>query len=736
MPDARYFLGYGERLTGRVAPPAGGGGPQPPYEFAEAVQRLAPRANDASQSIDSLPEEACPHGEAVGVMTMHPQAIAKSYYPAQLLNQFSLRHVGSRPVVVTPEKWSRKSEFEAVPSTDLYLAGSRDSFRNFALALTETPFQLSEQVRRIEDVRAPEPRERLRGLDQLEGDTANLEAVLHATDSFDDAFIVEAFGDFAETVGAQARLGKRIYAGGLCFIPVVAPVTELDRLAEFAFLRVARPVSRLRAITPIERSVPSPDLTPAPLPDAEPLDPDFRVAIFDGGLQDGSPLSRWAVAHDPDGIGNAVPDLQDHGHDVTCAFLFGPLVPGLEPQRPYCVADHFRVLDDESGADPFELYEVLRRIQTILEDRSYEFFNLSIGPAVPTEDDEVHPWTAVLDTHMSEGRSLATVAVGNWGERTEPDDRIQVPSDSVNATSVGAADSTRGGWSRAPYSSIGPGRSPGVIKPDVVEFGGCEIEPFLVYDRASAPSLARTCGTSFASPALLHQAVALRAHFGNRLSPLAIKALLIHAADAGGHDRTEVGWGKTPDELTAIAVCDDGMVRVIYQGELTPTQYLRALIPMPDQALEGFVTLRATFCYATPVDPEDPGNYTRSGLEVTFRPHAGQFNSGAVDPAPKPFFKRGEFDPERELRRDAQKWETTLHHEQRFRAQSLKDPVFDIHYNAREGGGPSREAERMRYALVVDVLSPRTPHLYDLVSAAFAGRLEALVPLIEIPVRV
>jgi hypothetical protein len=180
------------------------------------------------------------------------------------------------------------------------------------------------------------------------------------------------------------------------------------------------------------------------------------------------------------------------------------------------------------------------------------------------------------------------------------------------------------------------------------------------------------------------------------------------------------------------------MVRVLYQGELSPSQYLRALIPIPiGEYLAGLVTIEATFCYATPIDPQDPGSYTRSGLEITFRPHAGSFSrEDATVPRPRPFFRKSEFDVEQALRTDAQKWETTLHASQRFRGTSLLNPVFDVHYNARASGGAAREAKRIRYALVVTVRSPRTPDLYDTILRAYAGQLEALLPIIDIPVRV
>lgn len=736
MPDARYLLGYGERLTGRIQPPSGAPVGPPPYTREEAFERLAGRAQVVSEQLNGLPDMACPEGEAVGVLTLHPQSIAKSYFPTRLLREFDLRHVGSRPAAVTADKWTREGEVEELPTTELYVAGRRESFGDLATALETAADRVSDDIMRIEDLRAPNVEERVRGRIEAADEVARLEVVLHARDNFEDAHIVGAFGDYADSLGVEARLGKRLYAGGLCFVPVVVPPDRVEELSQFAFLRVARPVSRLRSITPIERSVPSPDLSPVVLPNDGPLDPDLRVAVFDGGFASNSSLAPWVDAHEVPGLSAAVPFLEGHGHDVTSAVLFGSLAPGQEAPRPYCRVDNFRVLDD-SGSDPFELYDVLGRIQSVLEDRDYEFVNLSIGPAVPVEDDEVHAWTAVLDEYLSDGRAIVTSAVGNNGEESFPESRIQVPGDAVNALCVGATDSSRAGWDRASYSAIGPGRSPGVVKPDVVGFGGSQTEPFLVLDAADSPMLARTCGTSFSSPAMLREAIALRAHFGARLSPLAIKALLMHSADPADHHRDAVGWGRPPSDVDQIAVCGDGMVRVVYQGEITPSQYIRALIPTPSSGLDGFVTIRTTFCYATPVDPEDPSNYTRSGLDVTFRPHSGRFSKpGAIDPAPKSFFKKTSFDPEHSLRSDAQKWETVLRQQQRFRASSLQNPVFDIHYNAREAGGPARSAERMRYALVVDVSCPRVPDLYDRVSTTFAGRLEALVPLVDIPVRV
>ena len=159
-----------------------------------------------------------------------------------------------------------------------------------------------------------------------------------------------------------------------------------------------------------------------------------------------------------------------HGSTVTSAMLFGS-VSDAQVDRPLCRVDHHRVLDKNSYDDPFELYEVLERVKAVLAQRNYEFISLSIGPALAVDDNDVHAWTAVLDEHLSDGRTLATIAAGNTGE--EPDDpilqkwRVQVPSDCVNGLTVGASDRRDGNWARASYSSRGPGRSPGIVKPDV-----------------------------------------------------------------------------------------------------------------------------------------------------------------------------------------------------------------------------------------------------------------------------
>ena len=72
----RYLLGREERLTAPVSVPHGMNPPEPSYSRDEAISRLLPQTGILSQTLDTLPQAACPNDEAVATLTPHPQALA------------------------------------------------------------------------------------------------------------------------------------------------------------------------------------------------------------------------------------------------------------------------------------------------------------------------------------------------------------------------------------------------------------------------------------------------------------------------------------------------------------------------------------------------------------------------------------------------------------------------------------------------------------------------------------
>lgn len=62
--------------------------------------------------------------------------------------------------------------------------------------------------------------------------------------------------------------------------------------------------------------------------------------------------------------------------------------------------------------------------------------------------------------------------------------------------------------------------------------------------------------------------------------------------------------------------------------------------------------------------------------------------------------------------------------------------MFDIHYNAREAGGPTASAEKIRYALIITVEAPKHADLYNEILRAYAKMLVPIQPKVTLPIRV
>lgn len=735
----RYLIGKGELLTYPIAAPKREPGEKVhPYTLSQAKDHLLPEIEAANASFAELPQNACPDDLAVAKLTLHPAYIAKSYFPTHLLQQTGLESIGSRNKRIRPRRQTQRNAPEEVETTELFVAGTRNALRNLKreVAQLEEGTPAASEFAQIESFEAMEAPDRVRQPEKRRG-TQVFEVGLHLPYGRSSEWVRSRFARYAETCGFTVNPQFEFPVGRLLFLAVEGNQRRLDELGRFTLLRVVRGMPKLRSARPIARSLPL--AVPFEMPTVEPLSREPRVAVLDGGLPAthvlGNYVRRYFLA---DELADDVPAYLDHGLAVTSALLFGPIEPRRMAERPYAAVDHHRVLDAQTDEeDEYELYRTLGHIEDILLSRTYQFVNLSLGPDLCVEDDDVHAWTAVIDSVLSSGDTLVTVAVGNNGEAdaVERLNRIQVPADCVNALSVGAVDHTHDAWSRAPYSAVGPGRSPGRRKPDVVAFGGSPKEYFHVVASGARRQLAATLGTSFAAPLALRTGVGIRAILGDEVRPLTIKALVTHGCEASLlDDALEVGWGRVPSDLNDLITCGDGVARIIYQGELRPGKFLRAPVPLPAGTLNGNVSLTATFCYASPTDPQDASAYTKAGLAITFRPHVDRKKPDAQHATSYSFFPANQWRTEAELRADLGKWETVLHAEHTFRGSSLKESVFDVHYNAREGGAATSGAAKIPYALVLTVRARRHPNLYEEILRSHAV-LEALEPQVSLPLR-
>lgn len=733
----RYIIGKGELLTYPIEPPPIKPNKVHPYTFDEAKAAVLPQIARTVMAFRDLPSGACPDNLVVAKLVLHPSYVAKSYFPTEMLRDVGLISVGSKTVRIKPRKSIKPKGPVLYDTTELFIAGAKEKFGDFTEYVNALPSNTKQAIQ-FAEIEMFDPMTAIDRVKTGEPAEGYFEVGLHLLPDEPTNYIQEPFVIFAQQQGFTVFAELSFQAGRLLFMPIQGDVAKLDTLAQFSMLRLVRPMPKIRGFVPTLRSTLGLSFT---LPASEPLSREPKVAILDGGLPNNHALARYVGRYFlTDETAQDVPDYLDHGLGVTSAFLFGPITPGQEATRPYSYVDHHRILDSKvDHEDPLELYRTLGHIEEILLSRQYQFINLSLGPNLPCEDNDVHAWTSVIDTLLSDGETMMTVAVGNNGDRDAElgFDRIQVPSDSVNALSVGATDSQSNAWSRASYSARGPGRSPGRRKPDVVAFGGSSKDYFHVAASGPTPQVVPNLGTSFASPLALRSAAGICAILGHDVHPLTVKALLVHSCqnidEFHCHD---VGWGKVPNDLAEIITCSDGVARIIYQGTLTPGKYLRAPVPLPSIVIPGKVELSATFCYASPVDPQDASAYTKAGLDIKFRPHVDKKEDGAKNPKTSTFFPASEWRTEQEQRADLGKWETVLHGSKNMLGSSLKGATFDIHYNARSAASNAyRDASLIRYALILTLKAPKHTALYDDILAAHA-KLKALESRLSVPLHV
>lgn len=747
--DNNFLLGRGEALTYPVVVKRMSNEKNPPYTFGEAQVRLEQRIIRANDAFEQLPDEACPQQRVVGVLTMHPRYLAKSDFPEKLFEVSGLHPIGSRLRMIQPDNWG----IQKPPATgeglgeDIFVAGTKRAFRAWASLITDWTEgdDFARAIQRIEDFSAFRAANKVKNLPEDEKDQRVFEVVLHNADN--DRRIMASFIKYAHLVGAVPLMSRRKDAKGLTFVPVRGQVKAIAELADFSFVRVARPMPRLRPLRPpVARSLMGGRIA---LPTRPPVDPDTCVAIFDGGLPASIDLSPWVREIEPPGIGPRKAEHEAHGLAVTSALLFGPL--SRKPGDPLCRVDHVRVLDGAESGVELEYTDVLERITSFLDNHKgeYQFVNISLGPQMAIDDDEVTQWTACLDERFACSDILATVAAGNDGELDAASglNRIQPPADGVNVLSVGACDSLGGEVRRATYSCVGPGRTPGLMKPDGLSFGGSDAEPFLVLRPDSG--LHGVMGTSLAAPFALRSAVAVKAQLGDNLHPLTIRSLMIHRA---GNDaledepiRNEHGWGRFLTDYNQLITCDDDEALVLFQGMLPVGAHLRAPLPIPEGPLPGKIEISATLVIAPEIDPEHAGAYTRSGVLPTFRPDerkkrvadvmTGRLSEHAKSDSffsLKNMYSAAEF----EFREDGQKWEPCIKARKVKRCGSLYKPVFDIQYQHREGVGKAREPRPIPYALVVGMKAPKVVDFYNRVVRAYANYLIPLQPQLRLRYRV
>ncbi len=356
--NGRFLLGHGERLTAPLAQPTRYPKKAHSYTFEDAISRLAPQISKVVGDIKSLQPIFCPNDESVFCIDLHPSYLAKSYFPTRILGKLGLRAVGSRIRTLIPDKLPNKRKTEESSSLELFVAGKRKSIYSWYENFDDSDF--ADDIIKIERIKSFTPKERLKGDIFASND---FEVVLHASQLNDD-YIIIGFEKLLKSFKIEPLTNRRIQTKDLCFFPVECAPAQLEEIEKFAFLRVARPIPKMRILNPGFRQVGSACKLNQEFPNVDPVDPTIKVAVFDGGCKIPEEFKRWVKGYVLKDSTSSTEGIS-HGCTVNSALLFGSISPTEKLETPYAEIHNYQVLGNRDN-DRFELYNVLNSIKAVL----------------------------------------------------------------------------------------------------------------------------------------------------------------------------------------------------------------------------------------------------------------------------------------------------------------------------------------------------------------------------------
>lgn len=229
------------------------------------------------------------------------------------------------------------------------------------------------------------------------------------------------------------------------------------------------------------------------------------VGMIDGGVATYlKPFKTVEQIYEVAGLPNNY--FVDHGSSVASLLLYGDISKKLNKRQetflsPSCKVVSVRGLpsNEDIEFNLIDLESVIR--EAIPKYPQVKIWNLSIGPYGPISEHFVSSLTRLLDELSYNYDIIFIIAVGNTGNELGIGRKLQIPADSVNNFAVTAfyydEDENK---IVAPYSSIGPGRTDAMLKPEIIDHGGIEHQDPIITFSNEFYQINHTFGTSFSAP--------------------------------------------------------------------------------------------------------------------------------------------------------------------------------------------------------------------------------------------
>lgn len=757
MPDnttgGRIFVN-GEGLSEPAIRAKGGGEKHHPQTLEQARVNLAPQLATVRAAIDAIPEKL--RAERVVLEAeVFANYLANSYFPEDLVTKLQLRPLGSKIVEHGKQSLPSTGETEAISKSFLLSADAKAVQTMEAILAGSTGTKgAANDLRQFTKISVSAahratPKDANTSLEPFE-------AVLHPDPDVSSVFeraaasqsTLDKFEALVESVGGRVVQGENDVIDGLTFVALELPADRVDEVAAYNPLRSLTPAPKIAFMDGV-------------LDDEEPAgaleDPEARtglpeVLVFDGGIDDAGTIFAGNVSAVNLTGETAKPSDQNHGSAVTAAVLYGDVANTGSALEAAAHVTHYQILPTPDS-DAAEFPWILRQIQDVVGTTDARIVNLSLGPRAPVEDREPHRWTAVLDKIAYNRQILFVTAAGNNGESDAKTglNRVQSPADMVNGLCVGATDSADSGpgWQAAPYSGRGPGRPGARIQPAVVAYGGTSKRRFGRV-RANGEIYHDHWGTSYAAPLVTNALARLSTQLDGRSDANTLRALAVHFAEnVDEHPLIDVGHGRLTGDINALLQSPPNEATVIYQGLIKRDEVLAFRLPVPKTLNKGMVDIRWSLALSTATDSAEAGEYSKAGLELTFRPHAEKYSMRRKRPgsdkeesknvrisdvalvkqmesdgwklSQNPVTKQPRHSSRNEVtKREQGKWESLWRANTSMQAASLLRPRIDISHLTREGGRITTGKDDIEFSLVVSVTSRANLPVYSDVQTEFS----------------
>ena len=712
-----------------------------PREYSEAKQRVLGNLSTLENALTNSEELFLE--EKIVCVRLEPKFEAKSYVPASLVNAMS-----DCSEIIGGRKYTARNGDGEISAKLYFVKTTVNGIREFRSTLEsgtrDNVKQWRQELSSIHAIDLLSSEEKVMGFEE-DWEFGNVEFVLHPISGNTDTKI-QTFLDICEFHEDDVKI--KTYDDGITFISAKCGTNTIEKAKRFNPLRAAHPLGNVG----ITRSQ-SVAGTSCPKPPQQYIKPTVNIGVFDGGVDEQIPILKKYVSSIEATAAPAIQEGIAHGSGVCSAILYENLA-GLSAANTLatpCVSiDCYRVLPQVDRKD-LDLYEVIDLIESVVPNKTdTRLYNLSFGPDGAIVDDSISRFTYALDKlsyKVPEGvdNPLFVVAAGNDGNLYPPFNRIQAPSDIVNGLAVGAFTlNAQHATVPAEYSCVGPGREGAKTKPDLLAFGGDDSFPFMI-PGLDHRSLSSTAGTSFSAPVITGKIGRLMA-MSKGISPHMGRTLLIHNTEVNqSFTKAQQGFGFCPDHVDNILECDDNNITIMYNGIISPTQFITLPIFAPRiNEAKGLATISWTVALVVDPNANDPDAYTNNCITDVFSPHSMTFNFtkdgttkrlNLLNPENIPIakelmdtgFKKASTPvsraakkvwDEEDLRAVELKWDTIIHKSVRLQCKSLFDPTLTLHAMGRNGF----EGSKMKYYVAVSVNAPKYKgSLYDAVLQTYSS---------------